>query len=136
MVFDYFFLTEKDNPGETNPMLIMKDEQTGEVYARMVEHKGLREGEDGTWIVSDIIAELKSWGHQGGEAGNVILKCDGEKSISAVIEEVAKRLGGKVMVEKVPKRRVTEQWSRGGGRKVGKGNGQGLQERDRGEHQG
>ena len=46
-------------------MLVMKDEGTGERYARMVEHKGLREGEDGAWIVSDVLAELRSWGHQG-----------------------------------------------------------------------
>ena len=95
IVFDYFFLTEQDQPTDSNPMLVMKDEKSGEVYARVVEHKGLREGEDGTWIVSDIIAELKSWGYQGGESGSVILKCDGEKSITAVVEETARRLGGR-----------------------------------------
>ena len=47
-------------------MIVMKDESTGEKYARIVQHKGIREGEDAMWIVSDIIAELKAWGHQGG----------------------------------------------------------------------
>ena len=67
VVLDYFFLVEKDNPGEPNPMLVMKDEQSGEVYGRVVEHRGLREGDDDSWIVSDVLAELKSWGHRGGK---------------------------------------------------------------------
>ena len=95
IVFDYFFLTEQEQQGDANPMLVMKDEQSGEVYARVVEHKGLREGDDGSWIVSDAVAELKAWGYQRGESGSVILKCDGEKSITAVIEEIARRLGGR-----------------------------------------
>ena len=110
---DYFFLTNRD--GDKNkkvkeeeekhlhPMLVMKDETTGERYARMVEHKGLHEGDESAWVVSDIIAELRSWGHQGGEAGHLIIKCDGENAILTVIEEVAKRLGGKVITEKPAK---------------------------------
>ena len=44
---DYFFLNEEDNDKYTNPMLVMKDESSGELYARMVAHKGLNEGEEG-----------------------------------------------------------------------------------------
>ena len=84
-------------------MLVLKEETDGEVYARMVAHKGLHEGEEGTWVVSDILEELKSWGHQGGEKGHVILKSDGERAIGAVLGEVARKLGGKVVMEKTPK---------------------------------
>ena len=69
-------------------MVVMVDEATGEKYARVVEHKGLREGDDGTWIASDILAELHAWGYRGGEAGHLIIKSDGESSIKAVVEEV------------------------------------------------
>ena len=110
---DYFFLTNKD--GDKNkkdkeeeekhlhPMLVMKEESTGERYARMVEHKGLHEGDESSWVVSDVIAELRPWGHQGGESGHLVIKCDGENAILTVIEEVAKRLGGKVITEKPAK---------------------------------
>merc|ERR1712051_164500 len=102
VALDYFFLNDDDREKDANPMLVMKDEGTSEKHARMVEHKGLMEGEDGTWIVSDIVAELKSWGHRGGEAGHLIIKSDGEPSIGAVVEEVAHRLGCKVVPEKAP----------------------------------
>ena len=106
---DYFFLTEEDKANETNPMMIMKDESTGERYARIVEHKGLREGEDGTWIVSDMVRELRAWGHQGGEGGHIIVKSDGEPTMKAVMDAVAQRLGGRVIPERPAQvsRRVT-----------------------------
>ena len=51
---DYFSLTSKkgkemkeEEEKSATPMLVMKDEQTGDRYARMVQHKGTREGEDG-----------------------------------------------------------------------------------------
>ena len=69
---DYFFLTNKDGDKnkkvkeeeekQLHPMLVMKDESTGERYARMVEHKGLHEGDESTWVVSDVTADLKYWG--------------------------------------------------------------------------
>ena len=46
----------------------------------MVAHKGLDE-EEGDLIVTDVLEELNSWGHQGGEKGHVILKSDGEQAI-------------------------------------------------------
>ena len=30
VVFDYFFLTERDRETEANPMMVMKDEQSGD----------------------------------------------------------------------------------------------------------
>ena len=126
---DYFYLTSKKNKEmkeeeeeNAKPMLVMKDEQTGDRYARMVQHKGTREGDDGGWIVADVLAELRAWGHQGGEGGHIILKSDGEAAIMSLIDEVAKRLGGKVVIEK-PQRRVPEQWSSGGDWEVGAGHG-------------
>ena len=51
----------------------------------------------------NMTMELKSWGHAGGDHGHVIVKSDAESSITAVLEEVAKRLGGKAVPEKIPK---------------------------------
>ena len=39
--------------------------------------------------------ELKAWGHQGRQGGHIILKSDGEPSIIAVREALAKYYGGK-----------------------------------------
>ena len=60
-------------------MLVLNEEKDGEVYARMVAHKGLHEGEEGNWILPAILEELRSWGHQGGEKGHAILKVDGNR---------------------------------------------------------
>ena len=112
----YFFLNDEDRGKGVNPMLVMKEEGTGEVYARMVAHKGLGEGEEGEWIVTYVIDELKSWGHQGGEGGHVILKSDGERAICAVLDEVARILGGNAILEnrRRESRKVTAQWKRQG----------------------
>ena len=55
---DYFFLNDTDKEKNVNPMIVAVDESTGEKYGRVVEHKGLREGTDGSWIVSDLLAEM------------------------------------------------------------------------------
>ena len=55
------------------------------------------------WLVQDICSELKTWGHQGGPQGNIIIKCDGETSIQAVRAAVAQRIGGRVSFEGPPK---------------------------------
>ena len=83
---------KEEEEENAKPMLVMKDEQTGDRYARMVQHKGTRERDDGGWIVADVLAELRAWGHQGGEGGHIILKSDGEAAIMSLIDEVAKRL--------------------------------------------
>ena len=46
-----------------------------------------------------MLKELKSWGYQGGDAGHVIFKSDGESSIRRVRDKLAKDLGGKVVME-------------------------------------
>ena len=33
------------------------------------------------WLVKDMSEEMKSWGHQGGDGGHIILRSDGERSI-------------------------------------------------------
>ena len=55
------------------------------------------------WLIRDITAELKSWGHQGGEGGRIILKSDGEKSIKALRDAVGRYLGGEVITEESAK---------------------------------
>ena len=72
-----------DEKAASNPVLIMVDEATGERYARAVGHKGTTLT-DLDWLVRDISEELKSWGHQGGENGHIILKTDGEAAIVAL----------------------------------------------------
>ena len=61
---------------------------------------------------------------RGGEGGHIILKSDGESAIMSLIDEVAKRLGGNVVIEKL-KRRVPKQWSSRRDRNIGAGYGQG-----------
>ena len=62
----------------------MIDEETGEKYARAVGQKGIGEIGDMEWLIKDADAELKSWGHAGGEGGELIFKCDNERSIVAL----------------------------------------------------
>ena len=64
-----------------------------------MEHKGL--GEDGEleWLVEDMQKELRNWGHTGGEQGHLIFKSDGESSIKAVRDRLAKKIGGRVVLE-------------------------------------
>ena len=60
-------------------MIVMVDETTGDRYARMTGAKGIGENQERDWLVKDMSEELKDWGHTGGEAGHIILKCDSEK---------------------------------------------------------
>ena len=60
--FDYFFMSWEDEAAHRNPMLVMKDEATGEKYARAVGQKGLGQGEEMQWLIADLHEELKSWG--------------------------------------------------------------------------
>ena len=85
-------------------MIVMVDEQTGDKYARAVGQKGLGGGaEDMQWLIGDLHEELKAWGYHGGDGGHVIFKSDNETSIVEVREALARRHGGKVVVDKPPK---------------------------------
>ena len=49
------------------------------------------------WLVKDVAAELRAWGHQGGVGGTVIMKCDGGRSIVRIA--IDKFHGGQVIPE-------------------------------------
>ena len=96
---DYFYMTEANRKAHQDPILIMTDELTKEKYARAVGQKGL--GADGNmdWLIKDLSAELRVWGHAGGEGGSVIIKSDSENAIVAVRNALAKYHGGRVVPE-------------------------------------
>ena len=77
----------------------MKDESTGNRYPRAV---GQKEVEGMEWLVKDLCEELKSWGHTGGAGGRIIIKTDGESSIVALRDAVARYHGGIVTPEVPP----------------------------------
>ena len=96
---DYFYMSQKDEEAMENPVLVVLNESTNEKYARAAGQKGV--GNEGAvqWLVKDVSEELKTWGHQGGEGGKIILKCDGEKAMTALRDAVAKFHGGEVIPE-------------------------------------
>ena len=75
----------------------MVDESNGEKYSRAAEKKGIGEEKEMEWPVKDMSVEMKSWGHQGGDGGHIILKSDGERSIVALRTALAKFHGRKVV---------------------------------------
>ena len=100
---DYFYMSKADEAASENPLLVVIDESTGEKWARAVGQKGLGQEGELDWVVKDLSEELKAWGHAGGQAGHIILKTDGERSIVAVRDALARYHGGKVVVETPPR---------------------------------
>ena len=47
----------------------------------------------------EACAELKAWGHPGGEGNRIILKSDGESGLCAVRDAIGRLHGGRVMTE-------------------------------------
>ena len=96
---DYFFMSKHDEEAKENPVLVVLNEETNERYARATGRKGI--GTEGVmeWLVRDVSEELKSWGHAGGTGGHIILKCDGEKAMTAFRDAVARFHGGVVVPE-------------------------------------
>ena len=70
--------------GKNNQVLVAMHESTDEKHARAARQKGVGSEGEAQWLVKDVAAEMRTWGHQGGEGGKVILKCDGAKSIVAL----------------------------------------------------
>lgn len=103
IAMDYFYMSTDDEKASDNPILVMVDEATGEKYARAVGSKRLGDGRDQDWLIKDMSEELRSWGHPGGEGGHIILKSDGEKSIVAVRDALAKFHGGQIVQESAPR---------------------------------
>ena len=99
MVLNYHFISTQDQDNSENPVLAMKDESTGNRYLRAVGQKGV-EGME--WLVKDLLEELKSWGRMGGPAGNIVVKTDGEASIVALRNALARHHGGAVTPEVPP----------------------------------
>ena len=97
---DYFYLSQKDEKAKEFPMLVAVDESTGEKFARATGRNGV-EGQD--WMIKEFSEELKTWGHTGGAGGKIILKCDGEASLKAYRNAVAKYHGGVVIPEQPAK---------------------------------
>ena len=96
---DYFFMSKHDEEAKENPVLVVLNEETNERYARATGRKGI--GTEGVmeWLIRDVSEELKSWGHAGGTGGHIILKCDGEKAMTAFRDVVARFHGGVVVLE-------------------------------------
>ena len=90
-------MSQADEKADKNPLIVMVDESTGEKYARAVGKKVIGEENEMEWLVKDMSEEMKSWGHQGGDGGHIILKSDGERSIVALRTALAKFHGGKVV---------------------------------------
>ena len=83
-------------------MLSMKDESTSNRFIRAVGRKGVGEGTEMEWVIKELSEELKSWGHPGGERGNINLKTDGEPAIFALWDALARYHGGVVTLEAPP----------------------------------
>ena len=89
-------MSNEDEKASENPIFTMVNEETNDKYSRAVGRKGLGQSGEMDWLVRDASAELKTWGHAGGESGSIILKADGEKPIGAVRDAIAKFHGGRV----------------------------------------
>lgn len=102
IVFDYHFTTDEDRGHNKNPMLGMKDMETGCRYMRAVGQKGIGSGNDMDWLIYDIHEELRSWGYAGGPEEKLIFQSDGEESLLAVLKKVAAFHGGQMIPEVSP----------------------------------
>ena len=81
----------------------MIDESTGEKFARAAGQKGVGTQGEMDWLIQDMVEELKSWGHTGGNNGHIIMKSDNEPAILALRDTVGRYLGGRVIPENPPK---------------------------------
>ena len=86
-----------------NPMIGMVDESTGEKYARAAGKKGVGADGEMDWLIIDMVEELRSWGHTGGNSGHIIMKSDNENAIKSLRDAAGRLLGGRVIPENPPK---------------------------------
>ena len=96
---DYFFMSKQDEEAKDNPVIVMLDEETNEKYARATGRKGTGTDGEMDWLIKDISAELKAWGHTGGVDSTLVMKCDGERSVVALRDAVGRFHGGRVVPE-------------------------------------
>ena len=99
IVMDYLYMSESDREAGKRPILCMKDESTGCRFARLVARKGLGGDGEVEWLILDACAEIKAWGHPGGEGNRIILKSDGESGLCALRDAIGKFHGGIVITE-------------------------------------
>eukprot|EP00973_Karenia_brevis_P061730 8584631-Karenia_brevis.AAC.1 len=97
---DYFFMSKEDEQASHNPLLVMLDERTGNIYARAVAQKGVGEKGEMEWLIKDMHEELKTWGYPGGGENELVLKSDGERAMVALRESIGRYHGGRVTPEK------------------------------------
>ena len=94
---DHFFMRQDDEKTSQNPLIVMVDEETNEKFARSPEKKGVGEEGEICWAIKECADELKLWGHTGGSDQRLILKCDGESSMKAFRDILARFHGGVVI---------------------------------------
>ena len=99
VAMDYFFMSQEDEEASKNPCLVMKNEDSGDRYARAVGQKGVGSSGELDWLIKDISEELQCWGHAGGVGGKIIIKSDSENAMKALRTAVAKYHGGTVIPE-------------------------------------
>ena len=80
-------------------MLVMVNEDTGDKFAGMSGVKGIGQVGNQDWLLIDAADCLKTWGHTGGNESKLILKSDGERSITAFKNALGKLQGGVVIPE-------------------------------------
>ena len=96
-------MSQRDEEAKSNPILVVLNENTNEKYARAAGQKGIGTEGNMQWLIKDVAAELRTWGHQGGEGGKIIMKSDNEKSMVALRDAVGEFHGGEVIMEQPAK---------------------------------
>ena len=81
---DYCFMGKADE--KTQPVLVMKDRDTGMMCSMLVKEKGAAD----EYVIKRIIAFIKELGY---ESAKLVLKSDQESSVKAVIDKVTKARG-------------------------------------------
>ena len=88
---DYFFLSREHEEGKATPMVVVKDDITGNKVTIMAENKGVLEKD---WLVEELAEEIKRWCHAWNEDETVTFKSDGEPSIMALKYRLMGELNG------------------------------------------
>ena len=63
---EYFPMSKADEKASVNPLIVMPDEESGSMYARVVGQKELGNGQEMSWLVEDMCVQWRAWGHPGG----------------------------------------------------------------------
>ena len=96
---DFFCMNKRDREVGANSVVIGTGGDTGYKYARAVGRKGVGQHGEMDWLIRDISLELKTRGHQGRSGNRMIMKADGERSLKARRDAVARCHGGIIVPE-------------------------------------